>query len=52
MVKNERAAQSKGIKFAAEPRSDRLVLSTCADEKRSRDKCMAATAAASPAPAG
>jgi hypothetical protein len=23
--------------FAAEPRSDRLVLSTCADEKRSRD---------------
>jgi hypothetical protein len=27
-------------KFAAEPRSDRLVLSTCADEVRSRDKCI------------
>jgi hypothetical protein len=38
-------------KFAAEPRSDRLVLSTCA-EKYAVDKVYGGTAAASPAPAG
>jgi hypothetical protein len=41
MVKNLTENKSKGMarKFAAEPRSDRLVLSTC-DEVRSRDKCI------------
>jgi hypothetical protein len=49
----ERGNKSKGMarKFAAEPRSDRLVLSTCATRSTQSTNAMAATAA-SPAPAG